>query len=93
MEDITPVSASSSATGINDKDQVVGWTEVRYERDWYTTGFFYSKGVMTPIAMPSYLDDVYPLEINNSGQVVGRVDEYDDGSFGLYGTRSTACIT
>ncbi len=62
-----PGGYASYALSINDKGQVVGWSE---RQDSYHS-FLWQDGVMTDLGMLAGGDSTYAADINDKGQVVG----------------------
>lgn len=61
---------NSSATDINKRGTVVGWTGSSFSTD-NTRGFLWQEGEVTELAMPGALNTV-PFAVNNRQQIVGR---------------------
>ena len=67
-----PLGNSTSATGINDAGQIVGF----YTGTSGTFGFVYTDGVYSTLSVPSFLAGqvILPSGINDAGQIVGYIE-------------------
>jgi uncharacterized membrane protein len=69
-----PLGTYTSASGINDAGQIVGW--YLDSSGAFASGFVYTDGVYTTLSVPSFLagQNIFPIAINDSGQIVGYIE-------------------